>query len=94
MKTTKLMEGKVPPGAQCPFHGVCKDADTTCNHKGERHPTPYSCGTARAFDTFLGLPSARTEVSRQLASKGVTSKVVSEVFCFNTAIAKATGESK
>lgn len=55
-RTTQLVGGKIPAGTPCPFRSVCRDAPNNCNHKGEQHSVPYSCGTARAFDTFLGLP--------------------------------------
>ena len=54
--TTKLVEGKIPAGTPCPFRSLCRDAPANCNHRGEQHPIPYSCGTARAFDIFLSLP--------------------------------------
>jgi hypothetical protein len=48
---SQLTNGKIPQGSVCPFTKVCSFKEFgTCGHKGEKHPSDYSCGTARGFD--------------------------------------------
>lgn len=48
---TKLVQGKIPIGQECPFKGECTEAlNGDCGHRGIEHTVPYSCGYARLFD--------------------------------------------
>lgn len=46
-----LVQGKIPARTPCPFANVCHEKrNGWCNHRGEAHRVPYSCGYARLFD--------------------------------------------
>lgn len=56
-KLKKLTNGLIPAHTACPFKGRCgSDRRGECAHRGEQHThtQPFSCGLARAFDTFSG----------------------------------------
>jgi len=52
MKTSKLQNGLIPKGQQCPFAGPCTVKDDCPAAKPEGNGVNYSCGMARFMDIF------------------------------------------
>lgn len=51
MNDSKLVDGKIPVGIECPFRAECPIAKhSACHHRGKEHDKMFSCGAARAFD--------------------------------------------
>jgi len=47
----KLVNGKIPPNAECPFKNECDIVKFgCCNHNGINHNVPFSCAMARFFE--------------------------------------------
>jgi hypothetical protein len=50
---TKLVNGLIPVGTECPFRSECTEAQNgNCAHKGKEHIVNFSCGYARLIDIF------------------------------------------
>ena len=47
----KLVDGNIPANTTCPFYVEC-GLKRWCEHKGEKHPTSFSCDVARGFETI------------------------------------------
>ncbi len=48
---TKLVNGRIPIGQECPFRDQCHEAaNGDCAHQGAEHTVAFSCGYARLFD--------------------------------------------
>lgn len=48
---SKLVNGRIPAGTDCPFRARCNIAERgECRHGGKNHKVDFSCGTARLFD--------------------------------------------
>lgn len=48
---SKLKDGKIPPGTECPFAEECVEKRAgLCKHHGALHTVKFSCAIARLFD--------------------------------------------
>ena len=45
---SKLVNGCIPQGQDCPFKTEC--GYSSCKHMGKTHPCDFSCAAARAYD--------------------------------------------
>jgi hypothetical protein len=59
---SKLVNGRIPTGTDCPFRARCNIAESgNCRHLGKDHKVDFSCGTARLFDITDRPPRQSTE---------------------------------
>ena len=51
MVASKLVNGRIPVGQECPFKSECVEAQNgQCGHTGTEHTVACSCGYARLID--------------------------------------------